>query len=83
MKKDRDLTKSCVFGFRRSKYDNILVRIGDLQHRPVDILKLLKVYEKKKADFVIGTRKLFEEKNIIWFNTFECIENINNNCVFF
>ena len=61
-KKNRDLTKSCILGFRKSKYDNILVMDGDLQHRPVDILKLLKVYEKKKADFVIGTRKLFERK---------------------
>ncbi len=61
-KKNRDLTKSCILGFRKSKYDNILVMDGDLQHRPVDILKLLKVYEKKKADFVIGTRKLFEKK---------------------
>ena len=61
-KKDRDLTKSCVFGFKKSKYDNIVVMDGDLQHRPVDILKLLKVYENKKADFVIGTRQLFEKK---------------------
>ena len=61
-KKDRDLTKSCVFGFEKSKYKNILVMDGDLQHRPIDILKLLKVYENRKADFVIGTRKLFEKK---------------------
>ena len=47
--KNRDLTKSCVFGFERSKYENILVMDGDLQHRPIDILKLLKVYEKKKS----------------------------------
>ena len=61
-KKDRDLTKSCVFGFEKSKYKNILVMDGDLQHRPIDILKLLKVYENSKADFVIGTRKLFKKK---------------------
>ena len=60
--KNRDLTKSCVFGFGKSKYENILVMDGDLQHRPIDILKLLKVYERKKADFVIGTRKLFERR---------------------
>ena len=57
-----DGTKSCVLGFEKSKYENILVMDGDLQHRPIDILKLLKVYEKKRADFVIGTRKLFERK---------------------
>ena len=61
-KKNRDLTKSCVFGFEKSIYENILVMDGDLQHRPIDILKLLSVYKKKKADFVIGTRNLFEKK---------------------
>ena len=61
-KRDRDLTKSCIFGFEKSKYENILVMDGDLQHRPIDILKLLKVFKKKEADFVIGTRKLFEKK---------------------
>ena len=61
-KKNRDLAKSCVFGFKKSKYENILVMDGDLQHRPIDIPKLLKVFKKKEADFVIGTRKLFEKK---------------------
>ena len=61
-KKDRDLAKSCFFGFEKSKYKNILVMDGDLQHKPIDILKLLKIYENKEADFVIGTRKLFEKK---------------------
>ena len=68
-KRDRDLTKSCIFGFEKSKYENILVMDGDLQHRPIDILKLLKVFKKKEADFVIGTRKLFEKKkhNLAFF----------------
>ena len=60
--KKRDLTKSCIFGFAKSKYQNILVMDGDLQHRPVDIIKLLKVFTKNNADFVIGTRKLFKTK---------------------
>ena len=60
--KKRDLTKSCIFGFTKSKYQNILVMDGDLQHRPVDIIKLLKVFTKNNADFVIGTRKLFKTK---------------------
>ena len=61
-KKNRDLTKSCVFGFEKSKYDNILVMDGDLQHKPDDILKLLKVFKEKSADFVIGSRNLFQRK---------------------
>ena len=61
-KQERDLTKSCVFGFEKSKYKNILVMDGDLQHRPIDIIKLVITYKKKKADFVIGTRNLFKKK---------------------
>ena len=60
--KNRDLTKSCIFGFQKSKYQNILVMDGDLQHRPVDIKKLLKTFENNDADFAIGTRKLFKSK---------------------
>ena len=61
-KKQRDLSKSCVFGFEKSKYKNILVMDGDLQHRPIDIIKLVKIYKKEKADFVIGSRNLFKKK---------------------
>ena len=60
--KNRDLSKSCIFGFQKSKYQNILVMDGDLQHRPVDIIKLLNTFEKNDADFAIGTRKLFKSK---------------------
>ncbi len=61
-KSNKDLTKSCVLGFKKARYKNILVMDGDLQHRPKDILKLLKVFKRKEADFVIGTRNLFKKK---------------------
>ena len=49
------------FWLRKSKYKNILVMDGDLQHRPIDIIKLVITY-KKKSRFVIGTRNLFKKK---------------------
>ena len=61
-KKRRDLTKSCLLGFEKSSYENILVMDGDLQHKPNDILKLLNIFKKKNADFVIGSRNLFKRK---------------------
>ncbi len=61
-KTDRDLSKSCILGFKNSKYNNILVMDGDMQHRPEDIIKLVKIFKKKNADFVIGSRKLFQKK---------------------
>ena len=61
-KKKRDLSRSCVLGFNKSKYKNILVMDGDLQHQPKDIKKLLKVFQLKKAHIVIGSRELFTRK---------------------
>ena len=40
----RDLSKSCILGFDKSKYKNILVMDGDLQHPPRFIEHLTKKY---------------------------------------
>ncbi len=61
-KEKRDLSRSCVLGFNKSKYKNILVMDGDLQHQPIDIKKMLKVFQLKKAHIVIGSRELFTRK---------------------
>ncbi len=61
--KPRDLSKSCVFGFSKAKFKNILVMDGDLQHKPEEINKLYKSFLKLKCDFVVGSRDLFRMKN--------------------
>jgi dolichol-phosphate mannosyltransferase len=61
--KPKDLSQSCILGFSKSKYNNILVMDGDLQHRPEDINKLYSFYLKKKSDIVVGSRNLFRKKN--------------------
>ena len=61
-KKPRDLSKSVVYGFEKSKYNNLIVMDGDLQHNPRDILKFIKVFEKTNCDIVIGCRKLANYK---------------------
>ena len=61
-KEKRDLSRSCVLGFNKSKYKNILVMDGDLQHQPKDLKKLLKIFQLKKAHIVIGSRELFTRK---------------------
>ena len=33
-KSERDLSKSCILGFKKAKYKNIIVMDGDLQHKP-------------------------------------------------
>tara|TARA_Y100000816_G_scaffold8058_1_gene5138 strand:- start:10559 stop:11260 length:702 start_codon:yes stop_codon:yes gene_type:complete len=61
-KSNRDLSKSCVLGFKKSKYKNIIVMDGDLQHKPSDIKKFLYVFLIKNPDIVVGTRNLFKYK---------------------
>ena len=56
--KDKDLSKSCIFGFKKSKYKNILVMDGDFQHNPKYIKNLYNTFQKNNCDFVIGTRNL-------------------------
>ena len=39
--KQKDLSKSCVFGFKKASFKNLLVMDGDCQHHPKYIIKLL------------------------------------------
>ncbi len=65
-KKPRDLSKSVVYGLNKSKFNNLVVMDGDLQHRPNDLVKLMNIYEKKNFDLVIGSRKMnnYRETNL-------------------
>ena len=54
----RDLSKSCRDGFEKTKYKNIIVMDGDLQHDPKYLPKMIKLYRKGKFDFIIGVRDL-------------------------
>ncbi len=60
--KPRDLSKSVVYGFNRSKNDNLIVMDGDLQHNPRDLRKLIVKFKKTNCDIVIGSRKLINYK---------------------
>ena len=48
----RDLSKSCRDGFEKTKYKNIIVMDGDLQHDPKYLPKMIKLYRKGKFDFI-------------------------------
>ncbi len=61
--KKKDLSKSCIEGFNKTKYKNILVMDGDLQHPPQYIEKMYSVFINQKCDFVIGSRDLLKRKN--------------------
>ncbi len=62
-KKKRDLTQSCFDGINKSKYDNILIMDGDMQHDPKYIKPMLKILEKHSCDIVVGARPLVKGPN--------------------
>ena len=62
-KEERDLSKSCLDGFKKARFKKIIVMDGDLQHKPSDIKKILYAFSKGNPDFVVGTRNLFKNKN--------------------
>tara|TARA_Y100000992_G_C21146839_1_gene434200 strand:+ start:105 stop:806 length:702 start_codon:yes stop_codon:yes gene_type:complete len=61
-KKERDLSRSCIDGFKKARFKNIIVMDGDLQHKPSDIKKILYKFSRDNPDFVVGTRDLFKKK---------------------
>ena len=61
--KKKDLSNSCIDGFKKSKYGLILVMDGDLQHNPKDIYKLYNTLVNNNLDVVIGDRALIRKKN--------------------
>tara|TARA_E500000178_G_scaffold245596_1_gene241989 strand:+ start:2377 stop:3078 length:702 start_codon:yes stop_codon:yes gene_type:complete len=71
-KEKRDLSKSCIEGFKRASSKNIIVMDGDLQHKPSDIKKFLDIFYKNNPDFVVGTRNLFDNRkhNLNFFRLF-------------
>lgn len=62
-KKPRDLSQSCILGFKKSKYKNILVMDGDLQHDPKYIPKMINKFNITSSDIVVGCRDLFSKKS--------------------
>ena len=60
--KTRDLSKSCRDGFEISRFVNLIVMDGDLQHNPKYIPKMIKAYEKYNCDFVVGARDLIKNR---------------------
>ena len=61
----RDLSKSCIMGFEKAKYKNILVMDGDLQHKPGDILKFLNIKKKKTLILLLDLGTYLIKKNTI------------------
>ena len=55
-RKKKDLTKSCIEGIKISRYQNLVIMDGDLQHKPSCLRKMINMYLNKKPDILVGTR---------------------------
>ena len=53
----KDLSKSCIMGFSKSRYSNILVMDADLQHHPKYINLMLNNFIKNNFDILVACRK--------------------------
>ena len=75
--KNKSLSKSIYEGILLSSKRNIIVMDCDFNHNPKDILKLIKNFEKKKLDFISGSRfKNVNLKNLktrFIFSFFYCL----------
>ena len=58
----RDLSKSCILGFKNANSKIIVVMDGDLQHSPVDLKKMIKIFLNSNLDVLIGTRSFDDQK---------------------
>ena len=63
LSKEKDLSKSIMYGVKKAKEKNILIMDGDLQHDARYINILYKKYFSTKCDLVVGSR--FFNKNIL------------------
>lgn len=58
----RDLSKSCILGFKNAQSDVISVMDGDLQHSPKDLKKMIKVFLNSDLDVLVGVRNFTDQK---------------------
>ena len=75
--KNKSLSRSIYEGILLTSKRNIIVMDCDFNHNPKDILKLIKNFEKKKLDFISGSRfKNVNLKNLktrFIFSLFYCL----------
>ena len=75
--KNKSLSRSIYEGILLTSKRNIIVMDCDFNHNPKDILKLIKNFEKKKLDFISGSRfknvNLKKLKTRFIFSFFYCL----------
>ena len=55
-KEKRDLSQSLILGIKKTKFNNIIIMDGDLQHNPKYLPKIIRVFFEKKIDLLVCVR---------------------------
>jgi dolichol-phosphate mannosyltransferase len=68
--KMRDLSKSIIFGVQKSKFNNLIVMDGDLQHNPKYLPILIKKFNTEKQDVLVAVRNFKKRSGLSFFRFF-------------
>ena len=60
--KKRDLSKSIILGVKKSKFKNLIVMDGDLQHNPKYLPILIKKFNTEKQDILVAVRNFKKDQ---------------------
>ena len=66
---NRDLSKSIILGISKTKYENIVVMDGDLQHNPDYLPKICQIFSTNDLDFLVCSRN-FKKRYGLSFTRF-------------
>ena len=63
-KEKKDLTKSVILGINKTRFENLIIMDGDLQHDPKYLPILIKKFERKKLDILVATRNFNKRQGL-------------------
>tara|TARA_Y100000590_G_scaffold374724_1_gene439244 strand:+ start:1415 stop:2110 length:696 start_codon:yes stop_codon:yes gene_type:complete len=71
--KKKDLSASIFLGIKKSKYSNIIVMDGDLQHDPKYLPKIIKLFKLYNPDFIVCSRNFKKRSGLSLLRYFSSI----------
>ena len=69
-KEKRDLSQSLILGIKKTKFNNIIIMDGDLQHNPKYLPKIIRIFFKKKIDLLVCVRNFKKRSGLSTFRYF-------------
>ena len=63
-KEKKDLSKSVIFGIEKTKFENLIIMDGDLQHNPKYLPILINEFQRNKLDILVATRNFKKREGL-------------------